>query len=76
MLVVFFTQDFKVENIENMSCVAPSGSEPSLFFSNYLSAWVQDDSTHGFVLMADEANNSVVLVRCRLPFIESIIISD
>ena len=33
MLEVFFTQDSKVEDL---FCGAPSSSEPSLFFSNYL----------------------------------------
>ena len=33
MLEVLFTQDSKVEG---MFCGAPSSSEPTLFFSNYL----------------------------------------
>ena len=36
MLEVLFTQDSKVEDL---FCGASSGSEPSLFFNNYFSAW-------------------------------------
>ena len=44
MLEVLFTQDFKVEDL---FCGASSGSEPSLFFSNYFFSLgfqpIQDD---------------------------------
>ena len=36
VLEVLFTQDSEVEDL---FCGASSGSEPSLFFSNYSSAW-------------------------------------
>ena len=46
---VLFIQDFKVED---RFCGAPSGSEPSLFFSNYLIDMrfkpIQDDFQHDF----------------------------
>ena len=46
---VLFIQDFKVEYL---FCCAPSGSEPSLFFSNYLTDLrfkpIQDDFQHDF----------------------------
>ena len=46
---VLFIQDFKVEDL---FCGAPSGSEPSLFFSNYLIGLgfkpIQDDFQHDF----------------------------
>ena len=46
---VLFIQDFKVEDL---FCGAPSGSEPSLFFSNYLIGLgfkpIQDVFQHGF----------------------------
>ena len=62
MLEVLFTHDSK---IEDMFCGAPSGSAPSLFFSNYLFSLgfnpVQDDFQHDFAQMTDEADSSVVL---------------
>ena len=46
---VLFRQDF---NVEDLFCGAPSGSEPSLFFSNYLIGLrfkpVQDNFQHDF----------------------------
>ena len=46
---VFFRQDF---NAEDLFCGAPSGSESSLFFSNYLIGLrfkpVQDNFQHDF----------------------------
>ena len=46
---VLFIQDFKVEDL---FCSAPSGSETSLFFSNYLTDLrfkaSQDDFQHDF----------------------------
>ena len=59
MLVAFFIQDSKVKDL---FCGAPSSSEPSLFFSNYLFT-IQDDFRHGFVRMTDEADRSVVLAK-------------
>ena len=48
MLEVLFTQDSKVEDL---FCGASSGSEPSLFFSNYFFSLgfqpIQDDFQHG-----------------------------
>ena len=52
LLEVLFTQDSKVEDL---SCVASSGSEASLFFSNYFFSLgfnpIQDDSQHDIARM-------------------------
>ena len=49
MLEVLFTQDSKGEDL---FCGAPSGSEPSMFFGNYLFGFglkpVQDNFQHDF----------------------------
>ena len=49
VLEVLFTQDFEVED---MFCGASSGSEPSLFFSNYFFSLgfkpIQDNFQHDF----------------------------
>ena len=67
MLEVLFTQDSKVEDL---FCGSSSGSEPSLFFSNYFfSLWfkpVQDDFQHDFAQMTDEADSSVVLTELQV----------
>ena len=59
MLEVLFTQNSKVEHV---FCGASSGSEPSLFFSSYLSGMafkpIQDEFQHNFSQMADEADNN------------------
>ena len=59
MLEVLFTQDSKVEDL---FCSASSGSEPYLFFSNYLFSLgfkpIQDDLQHDFARMTDEADSS------------------
>ena len=73
MLEVHFTRDFKVENL---FCGAPSSSEPSLFFINYLFSLgfksVQDDFQHDFVRMTNEAHSSVVLAELHVAlFMES-----
>ena len=56
MLEVLFTQNSEVEDLFRG---ASSGSEPSLFFSNYLFSSVlepvQDDFQHDFTWMTDEA---------------------
>ena len=66
MLEVLFTQDSKVEDI---FCYASSGSEPSLFFSNYFFSLgfkpIQDDCQHAFARMTDEADSSVVLAELQ-----------
>ena len=58
-LEVLFTQDSKVEDL---FCGASSGSDPSLFFSNYFFSLgfkpVQDDFQHDFARMTDEADSS------------------
>ena len=50
-----------------MFCGAPSRSEPSLFFSNYLFSLgfkpIKDDCQHDFARMIDEADSSVVLAE-------------
>ena len=69
ILEVLFTQDSKVEDL---FCGASSGSEPSLFLSNYFFSLgfqpIQDDFQHGFARMTDEAESSVVLADCKMPF--------
>ena len=53
MFEVFFKQ------VEDLFCVAPSGSNPSLLVSNYLFGLgfkhIQDDFQHDFARMSDEA---------------------
>ena len=77
MLEVLFTQDSKVEDL---FCGASSGSEPSLFFSNYFFSLgfqpIQDDFQHDFARMTDEAYSSVVLAELQIALLESVIISD
>ena len=77
MLDVFVTQDSKVEDL---FCGASSGSEPSLFFSNYFFSFgfkpIQDDFQHDFALMTDQIDSSVVLAELKLPFLGSVIISN
>ena len=67
MLKVLFTQNSKVEDL---FCGASSGSEPSLFFSNYFFSLgfkpIQDDFQHGFAGMTDEADSSVVLAELQI----------
>ena len=67
MLEVLFTQDSKVEEL---FCGASSGSEPSLFFSNYFFSLgfqpIQDDFQHYFARMTDEADSSVVLAELQV----------
>ena len=62
VLEVLFTQDCKVEDL---FCGAPSGSEPSMFFSNYLFRLgfkpAQKDIQHDFARMTGEADSSVAL---------------
>ena len=69
MLEVLFTQDSKVEDL---FCGASSGSEPSLFFSNYFFSLgfkpIQDDFQHNFARMTDEADSSVVLAELHVAF--------
>ena len=66
MLEVLFTKDSKVEDL---FCGASSGSEPSLFFSNYFFSFgfqpIQDDFQHDFARMTDEADRSVVLAELQ-----------
>ena len=69
MLGVLFTQDSKVEDL---FCGASSGSEPSLFFSNYFFSLgfkpIQDDFQHDFARMPDEADSSVILAELQVAF--------
>ena len=66
MLEVLFTQDSKVEDL---FCGASSGSEPSLFFSNYFFSLgfqpIQNDFQHDFARMTDKADDSVVLAELQ-----------
>ena len=70
MLEVLFTQDSKVEDL---FCGAPSSSERSLFFSNYLFSLgckpIQDDFQLDFARMTDKADSSVFWQSCKLPFL-------
>ena len=67
ILEVLFTQDSKVEGL---FCGASSGSERSLFFSNYFFSLgfkpSQDDFQHGFARVTDEADISVVLAELQV----------
>ena len=67
MLEVLCTQDSKVEDL---FCGASSGSDPSLFFSNYFLSLgfkpIQDDFQHDFARMIDEADSSVVLAELQI----------
>ena len=69
MLEILLTQDSKDRYL---FFGTPSGSEPSLFFSNYLFGLgfkpVQDDFRHDFAHMTDEAHISIILQSNRLPF--------
>ena len=62
MLEILFTQDSAVEDLFRGDS---SGSEPDLFFSNYLFCLglkpIQDDFQYDFPRMTDEADGSVVL---------------
>ena len=77
MLEVLYTQDSKVEDL---FCGASSGSEPSLFFSNYFFSLgfkpIQDDFQHDFARLTDEADSSVVLAELQVALLGSVIISD
>ena len=67
MLEVIFTQKSKVEDLFRG---ASSGSEPSLFFSNYFFSLgfksVQDDFHIDFAGVTDEADSSVVLAELQV----------
>ena len=67
MLEVLFTQDSKAEDV---FFGASSGSEPSLFFSNYFFSLefkpFQDDFQHDFARMTDETDSSVVLPELQV----------
>ena len=77
MLEVLFTQDSKVDDL---FCGASSGSEPSLFFSNYFFSLgfkpFQDDFQDENARMSDEADSSVVLTELQVSFLGTGIISD
>ena len=77
MLEVLFTKDSKVEDL---LCGAPTSSEPSLFFSTYFFSLgikpIQDDFQHDFAQMTDEADSPLILAKCKLLFLGSVIISD
>ena len=67
MLEVLFTQDSKVKDL---FCGASSGSEPSLFFSNYFFSLefkpIQDGFQHDFAQMTDEADSFAVLAELQV----------
>ena len=65
--MVLFKQDSKVEDL---LCGASSGSEPSLFFSNYFFSLgfkpIRDDFQHDLARMNAEADSSVVLAELQV----------
>ena len=67
MMDVLFKQDSKVKDL---FCGASSGSQPSLFFSNYFfSLWfkpIQDDFQHDFARITDDADSFVVLAELQI----------
>ena len=67
MLEILFTKDSEVEDL---LCGASHGSEPSLFFSNYLFDLefkpVQDDFQHGFAQMNGGGDGSLILTELFL----------
>ena len=67
MLEVLFTQD---SSVEDLFCASSSGSEPSLFFSNFFFSLgfkpIQDDFQHDFARITDEADSSVVLAELQI----------
>ena len=68
MLEALFIQDYS--KVEDLFCGASSGSESSLFFSNYFFRLgfkpIQDDFQHDFARMTDEADSSVVLAELQV----------
>ena len=64
---VLFTQNSKAEDL---FCGASSGSEPSLFFSNYFFSLgfkpIQDNFQHDFARITDGAGSSVVLAELQV----------
>ena len=70
MLEVLFTQD---SQNEDLFCGASSGSEPSLFFSNYFFSLgfkpIQDDFQHDFARMTDKADSSEVLAELQVALV-------
>ena len=77
VLRVLFTQDSKADAL---FCGASSGSEPSLFFSNYFFCLgfksIQDDFQHDFARMTDEADSSVVLAELQFALLGCVTIGD
>ena len=67
MLGILFTQDSMVEDL---FCGASTGSEPSLFFSNYFFSLefkpIQGGFQHDFARMTDKADSSVVLAELQV----------
>ena len=64
MLEILFTYDSKVKDL---FCGAPSGTEPSLFFSNHLFSLgfkpISNEFQHDSARMTDEADSSVALTE-------------
>ena len=77
MLEVLFTQDSKAEDL---FCGVSSGSEPSLFFSNYSFSSgfkpIQDDFQHDFARMTDKTDSFVFLAELQVALFRELIISD
>ena len=67
MLEILFTQDSKVKDLFSG---ASSGSEPSLFFSNYFFSLgfqpIEGDFQQDFARMTDAADSSVVLAELQV----------
>ena len=62
MFGVLFRQDSEAKELV---CGASSGSEPSLFFSNYSFSF---GFKHDFARMTDEAGSSVILAELQVAF--------
>ena len=70
MLQIQLMLEVQDSKVEDLFCCVSSGSEPSLFFSNYFFSLrlkpIQDDFQHDFARMTDEADRSVVLIELKV----------
>ena len=76
MLEVLFTQNSKVEDL---FCGASSGSEPSLFFSNYFFSLgfqpIQDDFQSSFLSISIQFYLDILSISIQCPFISIVYFS-
>ena len=70
MLQIQLMLEVQDSKVEDLFCCVSSGSEPSLFFSNYFFSLrlkpIQNDFQHEFARMTDEADRSVVLIELKV----------